>query len=39
VSYDPEPLTRQIPDTPVGRQPAWMVTMLARDGEGACVED
>jgi len=39
VSYDPEPLTRQIPDTPAGRQLAWMVTMLAREGEGARVED
>jgi len=39
VSYDPEPLTRQIPDTPAGRQLVWLVTMLARDGEGACVAD
>ncbi len=39
MGYDPEPLTRQIPDTPAGRQLVWLVTMLARDGEGACVAD
>jgi hypothetical protein len=39
VSFDPEPLTRQIPDTPAGRQLAWWVTMLAREGEGARASD
>lgn len=39
MSYDPEPLTRQIPDTPAGRQLAWWVTMLARDGDGALASD
>ena len=39
MSYDPEPLTRQIPDTPAGRQLAWWATMQARDGEGVNLAD
>ena len=39
MSYDPEPLTRQIPDTPAGRQFAWWVTEQARDGEGVTAAD
>jgi hypothetical protein len=39
VSYDPEPLTTAIPDTPAGRQLAWWATMQARDGEGATTAD
>jgi GNAT superfamily N-acetyltransferase len=39
VSYDPEPLIRQIPDTPAGRQLAWWATMQARDGEGVTLAD
>ena len=39
MSYDPEPLTRQIPDTPAGRQLAWWATMQARDGEGVRQSD
>lgn len=34
-----EALTRQIPDTPAGRQLAWWVTMLAQGGEGALPSD
>ena len=39
MSYDPEPLTRQIPDTPAGRQLAWWITMQACDGDGVTKAD
>ncbi|HEY1750920.1 MAG TPA: hypothetical protein VGG29_06635 [Caulobacteraceae bacterium] len=39
MSYDPEPLLRQIPDTPAGRQLAWWMTQHARDGEGVSLAD
>jgi hypothetical protein len=39
VSYDPAPLTRQIPDTPAGRQLAWWAMEQARDGEGVSAAD
>jgi hypothetical protein len=39
VTEDPEPLIRQIPDTPAGRQLAWWATMQARDGEGVSAAD
>jgi GNAT superfamily N-acetyltransferase len=39
LAYDPEPLTRQIPDTPAGRQLAWWATMQAGDGEGVVPTD
>jgi hypothetical protein len=39
VSFDPEPLARQIPDTPAGRQLAWWATLQARDGEGVSDAD
>ncbi len=39
VTYDPEPLTRHIPDTPVGRQLAWWTTLQARNGEGVSAAD
>lgn len=39
MSNDPEPLTRQIPDTPAGRQLAWWVTEQARNGEGVSADD
>ena len=39
MSYDPEPLIRQIPDTPAGRQLAWWATMQAQDGEGVTPAD
>jgi GNAT superfamily N-acetyltransferase len=39
LAYDPEPLTRQIPETPAGRQLAWWATMQAGDGEGVLPTD
>jgi hypothetical protein len=39
VTYDPEPLTRQLPDTPAGRQLAWWATLQARGGEGVSAAD
>ncbi len=39
MTYDPEPLTRHVPDTPVGRQLAWWTILRARDGDGVSVSD
>ncbi len=39
MTYDPEPLTRQLPDTPAGRQLAWWATLQARGGEGVSAAD
>lgn len=39
MTEDPEPLVRQIPDTPAGRQLAWWVSEQARDGEGVSAAD
>jgi hypothetical protein len=39
VTYDPEPLTRHVPDTPAGRQLAWWTTLRARDGDGVSASD
>jgi len=39
MSERAEALARQLPDTPVGRQLGWWLTMLARAGEGALSSD
>ena len=39
MTNDPDPLIRQIPDTPAGRQLAWWAAMQACDGEGVSASD